>query len=58
MIGKKFCLSCQWFRTEEMMKFVTINKKRMWRCTVCIDRRAKTKYSSKANEKEADGAAV
>ncbi len=41
-----------------MMKFVTINKKRMWRCTVCIDRRAKTKYSSKSTEKERDGAAV
>ncbi len=30
----------------------------MWRCTVCIDRRAKTKYSSKAKEKETDGATV
>ena len=41
-----------------MMKFITIGKKRMWRCTFCIERRAQTKYSSKSKEKEYDGAAI
>lgn len=58
MIDGKFCLSCQCFRHKDMMKFVTIGKKRMWRCTFCIERRAQTKYSSKSKEKECDGAAI
>ena len=54
----KFCLSCQCFRHKDLVKCVTVGKKRMWRCTFCIERRAKTKYSSKPKEKEDYGTAV
>jgi hypothetical protein len=58
MMDGKFCLSCQCFRHKDLMKCVTVGKKRMWRCVFCIERRAKTKYSSKPKEKEDHGTAV
>ena len=50
MTEKKFCVCCQTPREAEEMKIVTINKKKLWRCAFCINKRAQAKYASQPNQ--------
>ncbi len=50
MVDRKWCVSCQVFRPTIGFKLVKTNKTSRWKCEVCLNREAATKYRSKKNE--------
>ena len=51
MVERKWCVSCQTSRPSVDFKLVRVGKTSRWKCGVCLNREAETKYRSKKNVK-------
>lgn len=51
MVDKKWCVSCQTSRPSVDFKLVKVKTTSRWKCGVCLNREAATKYGSNKNVK-------
>ena len=53
LTGKRYCTSCQTMRPAEYGEMIRTGKINRWKCTACLNRTSKAKYSKNKGEGDA-----